>query len=135
MRLLGLVVITGLLIAALQATLAMVVPVPDIELTPEEKRVFRERLTAYEARVKAVEDLITGRRTLIDTAEQFRMIAVKQDMMHHLRVLYPGCSDNQLIHLQILGYTKHWLQTGHRDLSPLEELKKEIEILEKSSRT
>jgi hypothetical protein len=135
MRLLSLVVIMGLLIAALQTTPAMVIPVPGIELTPEEKRVFRERLAACEARIKAVEDLLIGQRTVTDTAEQFRMIAVRQDLMHYLRVLCPGCSDNQSIHRQILWYTEHWLVTRHLDLSPLEELRKKIEILEQNDST
>lgn len=135
MRLRILVVVVGLLIAALQATPAMVVSGPVIELTPEEKRVFRERLAAHEARVKAVGDLVSGRRTLTDTAEQFRMIAVKQALMHHLRVAYPGSSDSQVIHQQILAYTKYWLQTSHRDWSPLEELRKEVEILEQNDPT
>jgi hypothetical protein len=135
MRLLSLFVGMGLLIAALQAVPAMVISDSGIELTPEEKRVFHERLTAYEARVKAVEDLLIGRRTLTETAEQFRMIAVKQDAMQHIRVWYPGCSDNQVIHRQILVYAKQWLQTRHSDLSPLEELKKEVEILEQKDST
>jgi hypothetical protein len=128
----SLVVVMGLLIAALQAVPAMVISVPRIELTPEEKRVFRERLAAHEERLRAVEDLLIGQRTLTDTAEQFRTIAVKQAAMHFLRVAHPGCSDNQAIHRQILAYATHWLQTRHYDLSRLEELKKEVETLEQN---
>lgn len=132
------VFLAAITIALLAGVAIRTVTTLELPMSPVEDEADREHRVrkleqmrrACEARMAALDDLLTGRRSLSQTAATFRELTNECpfDVLPALRNLHPGASDDELHYLHVIHYVEAFCRRTGTDPIIMEPLRHELEL-------